>query len=297
MGGDPLLKMTFHVVDDEGKPVEGAKAGFGGAGRPRNADTEGKGAGVDGFTDAQGIFSGEVRVWDATHSGYEVSKQGHYTAWASFSARPAVWGKWQPWNPTIEVVLKRIRNPVPMYAKRVEASLPKLGEPVGYDLMIGDWVAPHGKGKIPDMFFIGKHRKGGDRDFDWELTVTFANSSDGIQRFTPDRNTPSFRSPYEAPMDGYLSEWILKRSRRGPTEREQTTFDNKLGYLFRVRTVLDKDGKVAKALYGKIYGDFFNMTYYLNPDGTRNIEFDPKLNLLRPAVVNNNNRATYEVGP
>jgi len=47
--------------------------------------------------------------------------------------------------------------------------------------------------------------------------------------------------------------------------------------------VLDKDGKVVKALYGKIYGDFFDMVYYLNPDGTRNIEYDPKRNLFKPA--------------
>jgi hypothetical protein len=57
--------------------------------------------------------------------------------------------------------------------------------------------------------------------------------------------------------------------------------------------VRDKEGKVVSALYGKIHGDFrwfigarapksgLAFTYYLNPDGTRNIEYDPKRNLLK----------------
>ena len=55
---------------------------------------------------------------------------------------------------------------------------------------------------------------------------------------------------------------------------------------------MDKKGKVVSALYGKIDRDFrfdiFNsktaallFTYYLNPNANdRNMEFDPKRNLL-----------------
>jgi hypothetical protein len=52
-------------------------------------------------------------------------------------------------------------------------------------------------------------------------------------------------------------------------------------YYFRVRTALDPNGDVKSALYGKIYGDFMQFTYYLNPTpNSRNIEFDPNQNLL-----------------
>ena len=52
-------------------------------------------------------------------------------------------------------------------------------------------------------------------------------------------------------------------------------------YLFRVRTVEDHDGNIVSARYGKIYGDFMQFSYYLNPTpNDRNIEFDPKQNLL-----------------
>lgn len=293
-GRDSLLRLTFQVVDDEGRAVEAAKAGFGGAGRPKSADKEGAAARIDGLTNTRGIFTGEVAVWDATQAGYEVSKPGYYTSWASFYAYPPVRGKWQPWNPTIKVVLKRIKNPVPMYAKKLALALPALDEPVGYDFLMGDWVIPHGRGKVPDATFVGNSRSEGDRKFDWQLQVTFTNRGDGIQRFAPDSEPAVFRSAYEAPAEGYMAEWKLRRQRNGPDESEQTTFDHKAGYYFRVRTELDKDGKVVKALYGKIYGDFFDMIYYVNPDGTRNIEFDPKQNLLKPG--NNGKRDDYAVG-
>ena len=52
-------------------------------------------------------------------------------------------------------------------------------------------------------------------------------------------------------------------------------------YFFRVRTLLDEHGNVKSALYGKIYGDFMQFAYYLNPTpNDRNVEFDPKQNLL-----------------
>ena len=56
---------------------------------------------------------------------------------------------------------------------------------------------------------------------------------------------------------------------------------SKPNYFFRVRTVLDEHGNVKSALYGKIYGDFMQFTYYLNPTpNDHNIEFDPPRNLL-----------------
>jgi hypothetical protein len=48
-----------------------------------------------------------------------------------------------------------------------------------------------------------------------------------------------------------------------------------------VRTVKDHAGNIVSARYGKIYGDFMQFSYYLNPTpNDRNIEFDPKQNLL-----------------
>ena len=293
-GMEHSFQVTFRVVNDEGRPVAGAKVGVSWENANATKPSE-RIESAEGATDQDGRVTLEGKTF-ASGVSYGANKEGHYAAWGlRYYFKETRLLRWQPWNPTVEVVLKRQKNPVPMYAKRLALALPKLDEPVGYDFVIGDWVAPSGQGKNSDMIFMGRLRQDGDRKFDWNLIVTFPNPSDGIQRFTPDSESTVFRSAYQAPEEGYLTEWRLRRWRTGPSEPEKTTFADKAGYYFRVRTVIDKDGKIVKALYGKIYGDFFDMTYYLNPDGTRNIEFDPKRNLLKPAK--SRDRDLYEVGP
>lgn len=288
------MRLTLHIVDDEGQSVEQARVRIGADRRPKSGESEGKSIFIEGLSDSKGYFSGELEAWDAFQAGYDVQKEGYYGVWLPYYSEPPIRGKWQPWNPTIKVVLKRIKNPVPMYAKKLAQSLSPLNEPVGYDFLVGDWVVPHGRGKVSDVIFFGKSRNEGDRKFDWQLQVTFPNRGDGIQRFAPDPEPAVFRSAYEAPGEGYISEWKLRRWRNGPDEPEQTTFDHKAGYYFRVRTELNSDGKIAKALYGKIYGDFFDMVYYVNPDGTQNVEFDPKQNLFKQG--SGKERNDYAVG-
>jgi hypothetical protein len=297
LGREPLFRLTLQVVDNEGNAVEGADASFSAEARPRYAgDESGIQNGTSGRTNQAGVFTGEIEAWDGTRGGYKVAKEGYYPAWSTYGARRIEKGKWQPWNPTIRVVLKRIRNPVPMFAKRLwRTGLPKRDVLVAYDLELGDWVVPHGKGKIPDMIFVGTLREGGDRVYEWKLKLTFSNPGDGIQRFIPEPDNIVFRSPYEAPGEGYLPEWNLWRTRQGPEVREQNNYQEKGGYFFRVRTVLDSEGRVVKAMYGEIYGDFFAMVYYLNPDGTRNMEYDSKRNLLK--WKDPRERNDYEVGP
>jgi len=41
--------------------------------------------------------------------------------------------------------------------------------------------------------------------------------------------------------------------------------DPNRNYFFRVRTAKDHEGNIVSAHYGKIYGDFMQFTYYLNP--------------------------------
>ncbi len=291
---DPAFQVTFRVADDAQQAIAEAKAQVSWENAKAMKPSE-RIRSAEGVTGKGGQVLLEGKTADSGIS-YGVSKEGYYSAWGlRYHFKEAGFFRWQPWNPTIEVILKRKKNPVPMYAKRLALSLPKLDEPVGYDFEVGDWTAPYGRGRNRDVIFIGKLRQEGERKFDWLLTVAFPNVGDGIQRFRPDAESAVFRSDYEAPAEGYSSEWKLHRWRTSSAEPEQTTFDSKGGYYFRVRTALGPDGKITRALYGKIYGDFFDMIYYLNPDGTRNLEFDPKRNLLKPA--SNRERSAYEVGP
>jgi len=289
------VRVTLHVVDDEGRSINGADAGVSFVREYARKESERVTTARD-VTDVHGMVTLEGKTAEAGIS-YGAQKEGHYKlGGANYQFTSRGYFRLLPWNPTIEVVLKRIKSPVPMYAKRVKKGPPVIGETVRYDLQAGDWLAPHGKGKVADMLLIGKLHENGDRVYDWTMKLTFSNPGDGIQRFKPEPDFMRFRSPYEAPEDGYVSEWNLERTRRGPKVMEQTNYDETGGYFYRVRTVLDKDGKVVKALYGKIYGEiFFNMVHYLNPEGTRNMEYDPNRNLLNPPT--NWDRSYYEVGP
>jgi hypothetical protein len=158
-----------------------------------------------------------------------------------------------------------------MYAKKyvMGLKLPEYNKQIGYDLMIGDWVGPYGKGINSDILFTENHA---DEKSGYTFTIGFPKEGDGLQEFTlPDRETGSgLRSPHEAPADGYQ-----------PKDEQTQMPDPHRIYLFRVRTAKDHDGNIVSAHYGKIYGDFMQFTYYLNPTSNdRNIEFDPKQNLL-----------------
>lgn len=169
-----------------------------------------------------------------------------------------------------------------MYAKRLNTHVPALDKPVGFDLTAGDWVGPYGNGAHSDILFTGHFDKRGDGESDFTLTVSFPNPGDGIQEFTvPDAEKASaLRSPHEAPADGYQSQWVQTDNRK-PGKSIETNRDPNRNYFFRVRTVLDENGNVKSALYGKIYGDFMEFSYYLDPTpNDRNVEFDPSRNLL-----------------
>ena len=148
--------------------------------------------------------------------------------------------------------------------------------------MMGDWVAPYGKGINADILFEAHLDQRPQNDADYRLTVSFPKTGDGIQEFVvPDMEKGSdLRSPHEAPVSGYQSQWVQTRNRK-PGQPETGNLDANRNYIFRVRTALDQQGNVVSAHYGKIYGDFLQFRYYLNPTpNSRNIEFAPKQNLL-----------------
>jgi len=233
-----------------------------------------------GLTDASGIFIASGNATSA-ELGIEAQIPGYYTGGTNYELGLPYQYDRLKWNPLITVLLRTVGNPVPMYAKRVMAEPPILNQAVGFDLMEGDWVAPNGKGRISDFIFTKAMSVRSAIDYESTLKLSFSNSGDGIQLYEgPDlQKTSSFRSPRTAPLEGYRPE--LVRQIVGRPGLAKFEFDPKRIYLFRVRTDLDKTGVLKSALYGKIYGDFMQFQYYLNPiPNDRNIEFNPAQNLL-----------------
>lgn len=196
---------------------------------------------------------------------------------------------------TVDIVLKEIKKPIPMYAKSFTAGqrgimkLPTYdGKTYGFDLIISDWVAPHGKGNTSDLIFQFQGNSGRVLELDnWEkkITVTFSNKLDGIiawQGLSDNGRAygSELVSDYEAPATGYQSQWIQRTWKENGGIR-QSTENQFRNFYFRVRSQVDGNGNIVSAHYGKIYGDFMSFTYYINPSANdRNIEFDTQKNLF-----------------
>jgi hypothetical protein len=269
----PTWKVTLKVVDETGSSVINANA---------VVDYQSNDQ-FSGLTDTNGIFVASHK--DKSYAlAFDVKKDGYYSVWQRYEMGWAYQYNEAKWNPTIEIVLKRIITPIPMYAKRIDAEPPTNGKPVGYDLMVGDWVAPYGKGVNPDILFTREYSRKSLQDYDYKLTVSFPKAGDGIQEFSvPYKNMEgsALRSPHEAPTNGYQPQ-IVRLNISHPGQKLIFDYDENRVYFFRVRTVLDENGNVKSALYGKIYGDFMQFSFYLNPTpNSRNVEFDPKRNLMK----------------
>jgi hypothetical protein len=249
---------TVKVIGEDGNPIAGADVSAQyDVQRPAGSDQPTFGD-VRGLTDSNGIFvaSHTDSSWNL---GVIAEKPGYYathTGWQFYFTDKRR-------HPSFTLMLKKIGKPIQMYAKSVNLGVPVFNKPVGFDLEAGDWVAPYGKGATTDFVFTVTNST---------IVVNFPNARDGIQGFTRDwsQGVSGLLSSNEAPAEGYQPEY------------EQTHMPNPNRiYYFRVRTVLDSQGNVLSTHYGKIYGDFMQFTYYLNPTpNDRNVEFDPKQNLL-----------------
>jgi len=291
---EPTAQLTFKVTEESGKPIrqvpvnvhlfDSAKSEIG---HPvynvTNSLTDNDGIAVVRGSNLTREFS--YGIWGV--AGYYREGGVYYFDYSTNS-------QWQPWNPTINMVLRPVLNPTPMYARAVETRIPKPNEKFGFDLMAADWVAPLGKGKTADLFFQLSGYAESITNYDSTLTVSFANRLDGIRGFVPFKGS-QFRSPREAYIDGYQPQLELRRvGKPGQMSSEWIEPSSiQTNYFFRIRTELDENGNIKSAFYGKIYGnfDFFGAatkgsyltipTYYLNPEpNSRNMEFDPKRNLF-----------------
>jgi hypothetical protein len=270
-----LWTATLKAVNEAGKPVAGVKV---------FVDFSVYKEPISGLTDTNGIFVASHR--DASENiGIRAERKEYYPFMLEYNK-----GVYNPekWNPSLTILLRRIGDPIPMYAKEQEMKFPKLDEPIGFDLMAGDWITPYGKGFHSDIMFKAHREIYNANEFKADLTVTFPNQGDGIV-VAPDELVAGseFKTSRVAAESGYKSELVLNYSNTG---KPASVF----GYFVRVRTELNPDGTVRSAFYGKIAGNFrfyvgtkapasgMGFTYCLNPAvNDRNVEFNPKRNLIR----------------
>jgi len=171
-----------------------------------------------------------------------------------------------------------------------------LDTPIGFDLMAADWVGPYGKGSVADFIFTVSQSvpfTSRQSPFDVTMTISFSNKGDGIQSIRVPLNKGSdLRLPRYAPETGYEATLVKEAKRPAEGQPIDSGLRDDQNYFFRVRTVMDENGKIKSALYGKLIGDvtvdvfhsktaLIQFSYCLNPNpNDRNMEFDTKKNLF-----------------
>jgi hypothetical protein len=307
--------VQVRVVDTDNRPVANAKVTVGESFNRLGdiltlnvtASPESKTV-ATATTDAKGEYK-SLHLLKGSF-GISATKEGYYGSYESDLKRGDL---------PLTITLRQKHNPIPMYAKGAWFNLPSREGDFGYDLFAGDLVAPYGVGTNADFIFrvSTTNYVSGSRQFSrLKMDVIFSNANDGIQiLFIPDRlnSTSDYLLPFTAPEAGYTNSlaaangdtqsWFKTQQGRGVDQHSpilwywkdsyrqwygSQLFDE-VNYFFKVRS--DSNGKACYGIIrGKIDGvlvgihdDEANIrfTYFVNPDGTRNIEYDPHLNLMK----------------
>lgn len=273
------VKMT--VTEEDGTPIEGASTtviylGY------RGEDTVRKKA----LTNAQGVS--EIRGATSGRMSAKIEKEGYY---ASHSGRLS-----RKKDHDLTYVLRKIENPIPMYVRKFRGRIPVEDKACGFDFEVGDWVAPHGKGKRIDMLIKGKKEIKTRNDWKGKVTLSFPNKHDGIQEDDKWLNYSEFKSSRKAPLEGYLPDEQLL-SKQDPKNGYKGSSLPK-NYLVRTRSQVNQKEEIVTTFYSKIVGGVevivglhkdsresppsVAFTYYFNPTpNDRNLEFDPSQNLFK----------------
>lgn len=280
-------KFSIKVIDDNGLPIENAIVSVGFERNFQPKDSIGKNSETD--SDGNAIFSEST----SGYITYGAKKNGYYNSHSTYVfTTPGIHG-WEPWSQQFTILLRKIENPVPMYARNTKFSkikIPEIGKDIGFDLIRCDWVPPYGSGEYADFVINLASMVENVDNYDFTATITFEGYNGVVSYFENIDSGSHYKLPRFAPESGY--EKILKtydRTEKG--KNRDVSWNDNQHYIFRVRSVVDKYGKLEKAMYGKIVGDihlgpqrdgtaYVEFKYYLNPDYTRNLEFDPKRNLF-----------------
>lgn len=239
--------------------------------------------------------------------------------WVPFEAngKPLpLFQRWQPDNQVVTVRLQRVEHPIPLCVKNVRPKVAPgtfdgTNAVLRYDLVLGDWLPPEGKGEradleiqtkltIDEVLQVGKYKDWKKTFFTFSNTVRFPGEGNGC---CAEMTSPTAGIKLRvAPEDGYGNMTGIRQGTRktmnGPNAyaKKFTDSDPSRCYYFRIRSRFDDKGNLVEAYYGKIYGDFnfhghwsygyqgVDFLYYLNPKSLdRNLEWDIKTNLCPTA--------------
>ena len=304
------FEFTVSVMDDSQRPLAAVsvEALFSRPNDPRNTSLRS----FEGLTDGRGTFRFAVDQ-EMVLIRLRARKVGYYEADAdrrhSLGVVPSV--------PQHTLTLPLLVPGIPLCYKAVQLSAEDKKLPpqtwVGFDLALGDVVAPWGKGEISDILIWNEGTQNGWSQspatlarlrqaphfarlveaefaslygvFEGVTRLRAGTIGAGLQRSSAFWAYSQLKMPAEAPAENYLLELSFPYG-------AASTADDKAadtGFFLRVRPLLAADGRVLSAHYAKIQGPVtstlgrIEFRYYYNPvRDDRRLVHDQASNLLRP---------------
>lgn len=274
LSASELPKATFmvKVVDEFSQPIYGANVHIG----YQSFDLTTKRLKHSSFGDFTDV-NGELRVEVFSHKRitFGVDKSGYYKGYGE----PLIFDKvgdgnhWHPLNPTLEIVLIKKGNAIPLYHMKIRTKAPVLDEYIGFDLIKGDWVYDSFGGTERHLEFKFSKTVESYKNFTSEMEVRFFAEGDGLLLSNEKLNRNSeLGFAKEAPVTGYVN-GINNLCFRDENHQSPSFDRNRLYYL------------KSSGMYGVVVGEIMfyainsvtvdlEFQYYLNPTGTRNLEFN-----------------------
>jgi hypothetical protein len=288
--------VTVKVINDQGIPISGATANLTLRLPKSNNPWDGmKYHYKKGKTNSKGECTLIGKGLDEV-SAY-ASKYGYYDNASKYKFENKIWIFKRPWNHTIEVVLRKKINPIPLKAKEMaNFKLVNTSTFYKYDLFIGDWLEPYGKGKVADLNINFNYTKMDRCNYIWSCIISTVSEDDGFRYIDNSELTRNskFKLPYNAFDKGYTMTNLVYNiehvAGQSTSESIEPLFNN---LFFRIRTEKDGTGTILKCYYGKLTRldcqfistlceGRLSFTYYLNPTpNDRNLEFNTESNLFK----------------
>lgn len=253
-----LMCERIRVIDQDGLPVANAKI-WGGL---QTGDGLKDNTPVRGLTDTNGVYVVQGRVTRTFHC--EISKSGYYTSihdfiYGDLNSQSAVKdGKWQPYGDTRTFVIRKIIRPDVTGRRYLEQKIPVFGEWLDYDLEVADWTAPNGSGKNSDIRIRVVARDEDTLDFGYTMELSFEHVPFAGAYVRKKAMFSELRCDYNATTNDavYSSKIAFEVDRSGRTIRKWNLLDKDSYMVFRVRTQVDKYGRLISAHYGRIDGEW-----------------------------------------
>lgn len=297
-------KFKVSIVDDERNVVTNAmvSVGFGQQGNKQLGEVVSVMTDENGLAEVEGRTTGD-NLW------IKVEKEGYYSSRTNFnyiavnSRHDVRFNRWQPYGEEIRMLLRGKHNPIKCHKQKGagDYKMAYLGQWIGFDFEVGDWVVPFGLGVCADI----NVRINSDGKPSWgnryiSMEIEFVNRYDGgyYENTIP---SSDFLYPYCANAKDFFAtnRICVSREYKNGHLIEATPFKGKT-MIARIRTEVNDKGDVVSCYYANIRfvlmeadeegGAIFTIDYRLNP-----IPNDTNLECCDVRL--SNNKSSYAISP